>query len=173
MTHFVPVIAGAFEFGLRGQLHLGISDKVVKTSLASGLLFGLGAVISGMSDPAKVLNFLDVAGTWDPSLAWVMGGAVAVTFMGFRWVFKKVRPVHVDRFHLPTSRDVDASLVVGATVFGLGWGLSGFCPGPALTALPLLAGGTIVFVPAMLAGMWLARRLQTASVQSVRSGAAI
>ena len=142
------------------------------TSLASGLLFGLGLVVSGMSDPAKVLNFLDVAGAWDPSLAFVMGGAVAVTFVGFRWVFRRVRPVHIDRFHLPTGRDVDRPLVLGSAVFGLGWGLSGFCPGPAVTALPLLAGGTIVFVPAMLVGMWLARRLQTASELSARAGVA-
>lgn len=140
------------------------------TSLASGLLFGLGLVLSGMSDPAKVLNFLDVAGAWDPSLAFVMGAAVAVTFVGFRWVFTKVRPVHIERFHLPTSRDVDMPLVVGATVFGLGWGLSGLCPGPAVTALPLLAGGTIVFVPAMLSGMWLARRLQTTWERTARLG---
>ena len=131
------------------------------TSLVSGLIFGFGLIISGMSDPAKVLNFLDLAGHWDPSLAFVMAGAVAVTFVGFRWVFTRVGPVHLDRFHLPTSRDIDTPLIAGAAVFGLGWGLSGFCPGPALTAVPLLAPGALAFVPAMLAGLWLARRLQT------------
>ena len=142
------------------------------TSLASGLLFGLGLIVSGMSDPAKVLNFLDIASNFDPSLAVVMGGAVAVTFVGFRWVFQRGRPVHSHRFHLPTSRSIDTPLAVGAAVFGLGWGLSGLCPGPAVTALPLFAGGTIVFVPAMLVGMWLARRLQTAWELAARMGVA-
>jgi len=126
-------------------------------NLALGLLFGIGLVISGMSDPAKVLNFLDLAGTWDPSLAFVMGGAVIVAFVGYRLVLKRGRPLVGARFHLPTRTDLEPRIVVGPAIFGLGWGLGGFCPGPALTALGLAAPGTLAFVPAMFIGMWLAR----------------
>jgi hypothetical protein len=125
--------------------------------LVSGLVFGLGLVVSGMIDPAKVLNFLDVAGSWDPSLAFVMAGAVAVTFAGYRLVHTRARPLLAERFDLPARRDIDARLMSGAAIFGLGWGLGGYCPGPAVTALGLGAPGTIVFVAAMLAGMWAAR----------------
>lgn len=131
--------------------------KRIVVSLAAGLLFGLGLVISGMSDPAKVLNFLDIAGQWDPSLAFVMAGAVTVAFVGYRAVFGRGRPLFDAKFHLPTATKSDPSLIAGSAVFGLGWGLAGFCPGPAFTAIALLAPGTIVFVPAMLAGMWAAR----------------
>ncbi|SDE81962.1 DUF6691 family protein [Limimaricola pyoseonensis] len=127
-------------------------------ALISGLFFGLGLIVSGMSDPAKVLNFLDVFGTWDPSLAFVMGGAIAVTAPGFALITRRLpRPVFGGAFHLPTRNDLDPRLLSGAALFGLGWGLGGFCPGPALTALPMLATGTLVFVPFMLIGMWLAR----------------
>lgn len=123
-------------------------------ALISGLLFGVGLVISGMSNPAKILNFLDLFGTWDPSLAFVMAGAVAVAFVGYRVVLGRVRPLMADRFHLPTRSEIDAPLVVGGMSFGIGWGLSGFCPGPALTSLTSLAPGTLAFLPAMLLGMW-------------------
>lgn len=129
----------------------------VAASLAAGLLFGLGLVISGMSDPAKILNFLDIFGAWDPSLAFVMAGAVAVTFFGYRLVLARKQPLFDASFHLPTAKDIDPPLLAGASTFGVGWGLSGFCPGPAITALPLLAEGTLVFVPAMLVGMWTAK----------------
>jgi hypothetical protein len=131
--------------------------KRIASGFAAGLLFGLGLVISGMSDPAKVLNFLDVFGTWDPSLAFVMAGAVGVAFVGYRLTLARQRPLFDATFHLPTARDLDPSLLAGAGVFGLGWGLAGFCPGPAFTALPLIATGTLVFIPAMIAGMWAAR----------------
>lgn len=133
----------------------------ILTALISGLLFGLGLVVSGMSNPAKVLNFLDVFGTWDASLAFVMAGAVMVTSVGYRFVLGRASPVLADRFHLPTSNDIDKPLLIGATAFGIGWGLSGFCPGPAVTALPLLASGTLVFFPMMLLGMTGARALQS------------
>ena len=123
----------------------------------TGLVFGLGLVISGMANPAKVLNFLDLAGTWDPSLVFVMGGAVTVTFVGYRLAWHRKQPLLESRFELPTRTDLNPRLMAGAAVFGLGWGLSGYCPGPALTALSLAAPGTLIFVPAMLAGMWLAR----------------
>ena len=125
----------------------------------AGLLFGLGLVISGMADPAKVQNFLDLAGIWDPSLAFVMAAAVATAFLGFRWVLRRPAPLLAPRFRLPTAKEIDARLLLGAAVFGLGWGLTGFCPGPALVALPLLAKGTLVFVPAMLLGAFAGRIL--------------
>jgi uncharacterized membrane protein YedE/YeeE len=123
--------------------------------LVSGIVFGLGLVISGLANPAKVLNFLDVAGTWDPSLAFVMAGAVATTWLGYRVVLARPKPVCDARFHLPTSRAIDRRLLAGAAVFGVGWGLGGYCPGPALTVLSLGSSSTLVFVAAMLLGMWL------------------
>ncbi|QPC86936.1 YeeE/YedE family protein [Mesorhizobium sp. NBSH29] len=135
-------------------------------NLAIGLLFGAGLVVSGMSDPAKVLNFLDVFGTWDPSLAFVMGGAVLVTFLGYRLVLARGEPLFGNRFHMPTSKDVDARILVGPAIFGIGWGLGGFCPGPALTAFGLGATGTLAFVPAMILGMWTARLISESSAQS-------
>lgn len=126
-------------------------------NLALGLLFGIGLVISGMSDPAKVLNFLDLAGTWDPSLAFVMGGAVIVAFFGYRLVLKRDRPIVGSSFRIPTRTELEPRIFVGPAIFGFGWGLAGFCPGPALTALGLAAPGTLIFVPAMFVGMWLAR----------------
>ncbi|RUM96108.1 YeeE/YedE family protein [Pseudaminobacter arsenicus] len=130
-------------------------------NLLLGLLFGVGLVISGMADPAKVLNFLDLAGTWDPSLAFVMGGAVIVAFFGYRVVLGRKRPLLAPDFQLPKRSAIDGRLVAGAAIFGLGWGLGGFCPGPALTSLGFAETGTLIFVPAMFAGMlaakWLAR----------------
>lgn len=132
---------------------------------AIGLLFGLGLVVSGMLDPAKIQNFLDIFGTWDPSLAFVMAGAVAVAFTGYRLAWRNERPVLDHRFHLPEATAIDRRLVFGAAVFGIGWGLGGYCPGPAFTSLSLLAPGTIIFVPAMLVGMWLARNAAIATAE--------
>ena len=126
-------------------------------NLALGLLFGAGLVVSGMADPAKVLNFLDLFGRWDPSLAFVMGGAVVVAFFGYRLVLARPRPIAAPAFHLPVSNEIDRRILIGPILFGIGWGLSGFCPGPALTSLGLGAPGTLAFVPAMMLGMWLAR----------------
>lgn len=126
-------------------------------NLLIGLIFGAGLVISGMADPAKVTNFLDLFGSWDPSLAFVMGGAVVVAFFGYRVVLGRPAPIVGGNFHLPTSTAIDSRLVVGPAIFGLGWGLSGFCPGPALTGFGLSQAGTLAFVPAMLIGMWAAR----------------
>ena len=122
----------------------------------SGLLFGTGLILAGMSDPAKVLNFLDVFGTFDPSLAFVMGGAALTTFIGYRLVWHRQRPLLLADFQIPGRRDIAGELVAGAALFGTGWGIGGFCPGPAWTALPLAASGTLVFLPAMLIGMALA-----------------
>ncbi|MFC4166316.1 DUF6691 family protein [Teichococcus aestuarii] len=128
-------------------------------NLGLGLLFGLGLLVSGMADPAKVLNFLDLGGAWDPSLAFVMAGAVLTTALGYRLVLRRPRPLLAEAFQLPTRRAVDGRLLLGAALFGIGWGLGGFCPGPALASLGLGAPGTLAFLPAMLAGMALARRL--------------
>ncbi|MBN9244995.1 MAG: YeeE/YedE family protein [Mesorhizobium sp.] len=135
-------------------------------NLALGLLFGAGLVVSGMSDPTKVLNFLDLFGTWDPSLAFVMGGAVLVTFIGYRLVLWRDRPVAGGHFRLPTRKDIDARVIVGPAVFGIGWGLGGFCPGPAFAAVGLAATGTLAFVPAMIVGMWAARLIAESRPQA-------
>jgi uncharacterized membrane protein YedE/YeeE len=120
------------------------------------VLFGIGLLVSGMSDPAKVLNFLDVLGNWDPSLAFVMGGAVAVTLVGYPLLGRRSRPQFAVSFQMPGRTEVDSSLLGGAALFGLGWGIGGFCPGPAWTSLSGLAPGALVFFVSMLAGMWLA-----------------
>lgn len=128
---------------------------------AIGLIFGLGLIVSGMSNPAKVLNFLDLggipSGTWDASLAFVMAGAVAVTFVGFNRVLKLARPLFVTRFYVPTRTDIDPRIVAGPAIFGIGWGMAGFCPGPALTALGFGSVSACIFVAAMCVGMVLAR----------------
>jgi uncharacterized protein len=136
---------------------------VVLLQFAIGLIFGLGLLLSGMSDPAKVLNFLDIAGisagTWDPSLAFVMAGAVGIGFVGYRYVLRRPQPFLAERFHLPTRRDLDLRIVTGPAIFGVGWGLAGFCPGPALTAIGFGSRAAFIFVVAMFAGMWLVRWL--------------
>lgn len=141
-----------------------------------GLIFGFGLLISGMANPAKVLNFLDFggipAGTWDPSLAFVMAGAVAVTFVGFRVVLRRPKPVLAESFHLPTVRGLDLRILLGPAIFGVGWGLVGFCPGPALTALGFGSRAAFIFVAAMLAGMWLARLLAHRTAPSNRAAPA-
>jgi uncharacterized membrane protein YedE/YeeE len=133
----------------------------------AGLIFGLGLLISGMANPAKVQNFLDLAGSFDPSLIFVMAGALAVTFIGYRLVLRRERPVLAERFYLPAGSIIDGRLIFGAALFGVGWGLSGLCPGPAIVSLPLLAKGTLTFVPAMLAGIAIARlRMQAKAPRS-------
>ena len=122
-----------------------------------GLVFGLGISMSGMANPAKVINFFDVAGTWDPSLIFVMGGALVVTFIGYRVVLKRPHPVLDGQFHLPTKTDLDARLIGGSAVFGVGWGIAGFCPGGALPALGTGNANVAIFVVALIAGMAAAR----------------
>jgi uncharacterized protein len=126
----------------------------------SGLVFGLGVVISGMGDPAKVLNFFDVIGTWDPSLGLVMGSALGVTMLGYRLVLRRERPVFAEAFTLPTVRDIDARLIGGSAVFGIGWGLSGFCPGGSIPMLGSFSAPVFVFTAAMLIGIFTARTMQ-------------
>lgn len=122
-------------------------------AFAAGLVFGAGLILSGMTDPGKVVGFLDVAGRWDPSLAFVMGGAVLVAFFAFRMAEKKTRNFLGGAFQLPTRRDIDTPLVAGSLVFGVGWGLGGFCPGPALVSFGSGVDKAAVFVAAMLIGM--------------------
>jgi uncharacterized membrane protein YedE/YeeE len=122
-------------------------------NLVAGVLFGLGLAVSGMVDPQKVIGFLDVAGHWDPTLAFVMGGALLVAIPAFRLIFRRSRPVLADDFDLPTKDSLDASLLGGAALFGVGWGLSGFCPGPSVTALASGLVPVFAFVAAMIAGM--------------------
>jgi uncharacterized membrane protein YedE/YeeE len=123
-------------------------------SFGCGLLFGIGLLISGMTDPLKVLGFLDVFGAWDATLAFVMAGAVAVTSSGFALARRRGRPLLAEMNHWPTRADIDAPLLIGGAIFGLGWGLVGLCPGPALVNLAGLSAPIIAFVVAMGIGMW-------------------
>jgi uncharacterized membrane protein YedE/YeeE len=117
-----------------------------------GVLFGIGLALAQMIDPNKVLAFLDLAGAWDPSLILVMGGGAGVTALLFPWVLRRSRPRLDSRFHLPAKRQVDGQLLSGAALFGIGWGLAGYCPGPALVALTLGTAEPWLFVAAMIAG---------------------
>ena len=123
------------------------------TSLVSGLIFGLGLSLSGMLDPARVQGFLDVFGAWDPSLAFVLGGAVVVAFVGVAVSRRLKKPVFDAQFHLPGTRRIDRRLVIGSALFGVGWGIAGFCPGPAISALALAKIEIVVFVMTMVLGM--------------------
>ncbi|RUX94037.1 MULTISPECIES: DUF6691 family protein [unclassified Mesorhizobium] len=132
-------------------------NKLVSAFLIGGV-FGLGIAISGMINPAKVLNFFDIAGTWDPSLIFVMAGGLAVAFVGYRLVFaRRKTPVFETAFALPTKRVIDTELVGGAAVFGIGWGIAGFCPGGAIPALGLGYSATAIFIAAVIAGIVVAR----------------
>ena len=133
---------------------------LILASLLAGLIFGLGLIISGMANPAKVLGFLDLAGRWDPSLGLVMAGAIAVSIVPFRLAKGRSMALLGGPIRLPAATDIDRRLVLGSVAFGAGWGLAGYCPGPALTSL--LSGGTkpLVFVIAMLAGMAVFELLQ-------------
>jgi uncharacterized membrane protein YedE/YeeE len=124
----------------------------------AGAVFAIGLAVGGMTVPAKVTGFLDVGGAWDPTLAFVMAGAIAVYAPIARIVQRRRRPLVAERFHWPTLRAIDARLVAGAAIFGIGWGLSGYCPGPALTSIGSGATGVLVFVAAMIAGIAITRR---------------
>ncbi|MBX3259789.1 MAG: YeeE/YedE family protein [Labilithrix sp.] len=129
--------------------------RAVLVGFGAGALFGAGLVVSGMTRPSKVLGFLDVAGAWDASLAFVMVGAIAVHAAAYQWIRRRGAPRFAPRLDLPAQRRVDVRLLAGAALFGVGWGLGGFCPGPALTSVAALAPGALVFVAAMTAGMLL------------------
>jgi uncharacterized membrane protein YedE/YeeE len=131
--------------------------KRIVAAFLAGAVFGLGLVVGRMSDPEVVLGFLDVAGDFDPSLLFVMAGAVGTTLVAFRFVLRRERPLFDGDFHLPTAKVVDARLVGGAALFGVGWGLSGYCPGPLLVAVAGGSATALLFLPAMLVGGWVRR----------------
>ncbi|WP_454908552.1 DUF6691 family protein [Variovorax gossypii] len=126
---------------------------IALASLLAGLVFGLGLVVSGMANPAKVLGFLDLAGSWDPSLAFVMAGAIAVAMVGFLAARRRALSLLGAEMRMPSARRIDRRLVLGSLLFGVGWGIAGFCPGPGLVALGMGETKALVFVAAMLAGM--------------------
>jgi len=143
---------------------------LIVTSLLAGLVFGLGLIVSGMANPAKVLGFLDITGAWDPSLALVMAGAISVGAIAFAVAGRRTTSLIGAEMKLPTARHIDRRLVVGSTLFGMGWGIAGFCPGPGLVALGMGEVKALVFVAAMLAGMgvfeWLEHRSRAATLRS-------
>lgn len=128
-------------------------------SFGVGVLFAVGLGISGMTDANVVLAFLDVGGDWDPSLILVMVGAIGVHLALFAWIVRRPSPIYAD-FHLPTPRDIDLRLIGGATIFGIGWGLGGYCPGPAVAGVASLAPGALVFTASMIVGMLIFRTIQ-------------
>lgn len=134
------------------------------TALISGILFGFGLGLSQMIDRDRVLGFLDVAGVWDPTLLFVLGGAVGVTVVAFRFVLKRQHPLFADKFYIPTKRELDFPLVVGAAIFGIGWGIAGYCPGPAIAALVLGIWNPVLFLVGMIGGSlaqkWMANQNQ-------------
>ena len=129
-------------------------------ALASGALFGIGLAMSGMTDPRRVLGFLDLFGDFDPTLLFVLGGAVMTTVVSFRFVLRRGSPVLAETFHLSTLRHIDRRLLLGAALFGIGWGVAGYCPGPALAGLGIGSREALWFVPAMIIGMLLHRIVQ-------------
>ncbi|MEZ5810115.1 MAG: DUF6691 family protein [Rhizobiaceae bacterium] len=144
-------------------------QKII-SAFAIGIVFGVGIAISGMANPAKVLNFFDIAGTWDPSLIFVMGGALITAAIGYRIVFgARPKPVFEDYYAVPTSKVIDWQLVGGSALFGIGWGIAGFCPGGAVPALGLGYGETPLFLAAMIAGIVAARFLKTRTALLARA----
>lgn len=131
---------------------MGMNGKQNGIAAIAGLLFGLGLGLSQMIDRDRVLGFLDLAGTWDPTLLFVLGGAVGVTIITFRFVLKMPHPVFNKTFALPTRKDIDLPLILGAAIFGIGWGISGYCPGPGITALVLGLANPVLFVISFVVG---------------------
>lgn len=139
---------------------MSTNARITLAALVSGALFGVGLAVSGMTDPQRILGFLDVFGDFDPALLFVLGGAVLTTLVLFRFVLRRPSPVLAERFQIPALKQIDRPLLVGAALFGIGWGLAGYCPGPALVGLGVLSPEALWFVPAMLAGMYLHRWLR-------------
>ncbi len=139
---------------------MSANTRIILAALVAGALFGLGLAVSGMTDPQRILGFLDVSGDFDPALLFVLGGAVLTTLVLFRFVLRRPSPVLAARFQIPALKQIDRPLLLGAALFGIGWGLAGYCPGPALVGLGVLSPEALWFVPAMLAGMYLHRGLR-------------
>jgi len=142
------------------------------TTYAIGVLFGLGIMISGMANPAKVINFFDVFGTWDPSLIFVMGGALVTTFVGYRITLARSSPVFEARFKLPMSTNIDARLILGSAIFGVGWGIAGFCPGGALPAIGTGRIEVLIFMAGLVASLIVTRIILARSAPPSRPPAA-
>lgn len=140
------------------------SSRITLAALVSGTLFGLGLAVSGMTDPQRILGFLDVFGDFNPALLFVLGGAVGTTMLLFRFVLRRPTPVFAERFQISDLRSIDRSLLIGAALFGIGWGLAGYCPGPALVGLGVLSPEALWFVPAMVAGMLLHKLISRRNV---------
>lgn len=140
--------------------------------LTTGFIFGLGLCLSRMTDPAVIQGFLDLAGAWDPTLVFVMAGGVAVTFVGYRFVLRRKQPLWAPKFSVPTASTIDAPLISGSAIFGIGWGLAGYCPGPAVVSLASGRRAVVLFVVAMLVGMiavrWMRLSRSAAMHQAVR-----
>ena len=137
------------------------------SALICGFLFGLGLAISEMVNPAKVLGFLDVTGKWDPSLIFVMAAGLAVTLLTFRLILKQSRPLFENQFHLPSQgKTIDRQLMTGAVIFGIGWGLVGYCPGPAIASLAYGQTESVIFLVAMMAGLYVNRRFRRSAAHS-------
>jgi hypothetical protein len=141
------------------------------SSLLAGIIFGMGLAISGMTDPLKVLGFLDVGGEWDPSLLFVLGGAVGVTLVAFRSILQRRAPLLDNEFHLPVANAIDRPLLNGALLFGIGWGISGYCPGPAIALLASPGREALAFLPALLIGSYLQRRFAAPRASTARQDA--
>ncbi|WP_111642028.1 YeeE/YedE family protein [Marinimicrobium alkaliphilum] len=135
------------------------NQKQMATALLAGIVFGFGLSVAQMIDPAKVVNFLDVFGTWDPSLAFVMGGGLLVNAIATPWIFKRGKPIVADLFHLPTKKTIDKRIVFGGVLFGIGWGLAGYCPGPMLTSLSFFNADILTIVFAYLVGTWVTKQV--------------
>lgn len=127
-------------------------------SLTSGLIFGFGLAVSSMINPAKIVGFLDITGNWDPSLAFVMGGAVFVTALTFRLILKRPKPIFTDIFELPSKVSLDGKLITGAAIFGIGWAMSGLCPGPAISSIGFLDEKLLIFVCTLLIGSFIGKK---------------
>lgn len=135
-------------------------------ALFAGVLFGIGLAVGGMTEPANVIGFLDITGDWRPALMFVMGGAIAVHAIAYRWLRGRPSPAFAEKFSLPTRRDLDARLLTGSAIFGIGWGLGGYCPGPGITALASGSMSAVVFVVSMLGAMWVTSAVERARDQS-------
>tara|TARA_B110000503_G_scaffold33751_1_gene54825 strand:- start:2078 stop:2488 length:411 start_codon:yes stop_codon:yes gene_type:complete len=132
--------------------------KRIIIALISGLIFGAGLVISEMVNPVKVQDFLDLFGNWDPSLAFVMGGAVVVTLFSSRFIMKRKTPIFAERFYMAVTKNIDSRLILGASLFGIGWGLSGYCPGPGILNAMINPTEAMMFLPALVIGGWIGQR---------------